>query len=107
MDSLDYNDLPEEGSIAALTLAELTAGPLAASTPSEAAVRTERLQWAEGKFEAIPFDAAAARTYGRIYAAVVESNQKPRGGLSRGLPLYTRNPADFASIATIVTIVKV
>ena len=118
MDSLDYNDLPEEGSIAALTLAELTAGPLAASTPSEAAVRTERLQWAEGKFEAIPFDAAAARPYGRIYAAVIESKQKPRGGravdfliaataLSRGLPLSTRNPADFASIATIVTIVKV
>lgn len=116
--SIDTDDLPAEASIAALTLAELTAGPLSATNPSERAVRLERLQWAEGKFEAVPFDAAAARAYGRIYAAAIAADQKPRGAravdlliaataLSRGLPLYTRNPADFSSIATLMEIVAV
>ena len=110
--------LPAESAIAAITLAELTAGPLTAATPMERATRIERLQWTEGKFEAIPFDVPAARAYGRIYAATLATNRKPRGGravdlliaataLSRELPLYTRNPADFSSIAEIVEIVGV
>jgi len=116
--SLDLDDLPEEASITALTLAELTSGPVSTADASQSAKRLERLQWAEGKFEAIPFDAAAARAYGRVYAAVLRAKQKPRGGravdlliaataLSRGLPLYTRNPVDFTSVADLMEIVSV
>lgn len=110
--------LPQTSSIAALTLAELASGPLSTSDPAEQAERLERLQWAESKFEAIPFDAAAAHAYGRVYAAAITARQKPRGAravdlliaataLSRGLPLYTRNPADFRSLAALMDIVNV
>lgn len=116
--AIDAKRLPIEASIAALTLAELTSGPLATTNASERAKRLERLQWAEGKFEAVPFDTAAARAYGRIYVAAMTAKQKPRGGravdlliaataLSRGLALFTRNPSDFASIASVVDIVVV
>jgi tRNA(fMet)-specific endonuclease VapC len=117
--SIDSSDLPIEASIAALTLAELTCGPLALVTAAERAERLERLLWAESKFEAIPFDVAAAHAYGRVHsAAVADPRHKARAmraidllvaatALSRGLPLYTRNPADFSSVAGLVEIVAV
>jgi predicted nucleic acid-binding protein len=107
--------LPQASSIAALTLAELTSGPLSTSDPSQRAELLERLGWAESKFEAIPFDAAAAHAYGRIYAAATAAKQKPcdaravdlliaATALSRGLPLYTRSQADFTSVSTVMEI---
>jgi hypothetical protein len=120
IDFTDISDdtLPQLASIAALTLAELTSGPLSTNEPVERAERLERLQWAESTFEAIPFDVAAAHTYARVYAACLTTKQKPRGAravdlliaataLSRGLPLYTRNPADFTSVATLMKIIGV
>ncbi len=100
-------DLPVEIAIAAVTLAELTAGPHATSDPLERARRQDRLQRTEATFEPLPFDAAAARAYGRVYASVVAAGRKARGSravdlliaataLARELPLYTCNPADFA-----------
>jgi predicted nucleic acid-binding protein len=116
--SIGDDRLPVEASITSLTLAELTSGPLAAMSSAERAERLERLQWTEGKFEAIPFDVAAAHAYGRVYAAAMSAKQKPRGSravdlliaataLSRGLPLYTRNPADFSSISGLMEIIAV
>jgi predicted nucleic acid-binding protein len=111
-------ELPEEASITALTVAELTAGPLSTADTIERGRRLERLQWVESTFEAIPFDVAAARAYGRICAAVLAASQKPRGGravdlliaataLSRALPLFTRNAADFKGLAELMEIVAV
>jgi predicted nucleic acid-binding protein len=116
--TINREHLPIDASITALTLAELTTGPLSAQSTAEAAVRLARLQWVEGTFEALPFDVAAARSYGQIHAAAVHAKQNPRGGravdlliaataLSRGLPLYTRNPADFSSVADLMEIVAV
>jgi predicted nucleic acid-binding protein len=116
--SVQPNELPAESSITALTVAELTAGPLSTNDSSERARRLERLQWVETTFEAIPFDVAAARAYGRIYAVSLAAMQKPRGGravdlliaataLSRGLPLYTRNAADFKGLAELMEIVAI
>jgi predicted nucleic acid-binding protein len=110
--------LPAEASITALTVAELTAGPLATTNTTERGRRLERLQWVESTFEAIPFDVAAARAYGRIYAAAMAANQKPRGAravdlliaataLSRALPLFTRNAADFKGLAELMEVVAV
>ena len=115
---IDDDDLPSEASISAVTLAELTAGPHSTNHVSERAKRLERLQWAESTFDAIPFDARAARAYGRIYAAVASTSRKPRGAravdlliaataLSRNLPLYTRNAPDFAGLVDLVDIVAV
>jgi predicted nucleic acid-binding protein len=116
--TIERERLPLEGTIAALTIAELTAGPVAASDAVQRAQRLERLQQTEALFETIPFDRAAAHAYARIYAAAMLVNQKPRGSravdmliaataLSRGIPLYTRNPHDFGAVATLMEIVAV
>ena len=99
------NELPSELAITAITLAELAAGPLATNDPEEQARRQDRLQRAESTFQALPFDTAAARAYGRIYATVIAAGRRPRGRqvdlliaatvLAEGLPLYTCNPGDF------------
>lgn len=100
------SELPEELAVSAVSMAELAAGPHAAADPSERARRQERLQAAEATFDPIPFDAAAARAYGRIYNAVVEAGSKPRGrravdlliaatAVAASLPLYTCDAGDF------------
>lgn len=107
-------ELPDELAIAAITLAELAAGPHATSDAAERARRQQQVQMAEATFEALPFDSAAARAYGRIFNATVQLGRKPRGravdlliaatAAAHGLPLYTRNPADFAGLEDIVTV---
>lgn len=119
LELIGARDLPIECAISAVTLAELAAGPHAATNPAERARRQDRLQRAEGTFDAVPFDTAAARAYGRIYAAVVTaSGRKARGrraidlliaatALAEGLPLYTCNPDDFDHLDDLLGIVPV
>ncbi len=109
--------LPAEAAITTMTLAELAAGPHATADPVERSIRQERLQWAEATFDAFPFDIAAARSYGRVYALVRSARRQPRGRLadlmivaiaaSQQLPLYTRNPDDFIALEQMVTVVPV
>ena len=98
--------LPEEPAISSVTLAELAAGPHATSDEDERARRQDRLERIEALMEPLPFDAAAARAYGRIYAATRSRGRNPRGAraidlliasvaLANGLPFFTRNPDDF------------
>lgn len=116
--TIDPDLLPDEWAITAITLAELSAGPHATSDPAERARRQDRLQRVEATFEAIPFDAAAGRAYGRIYQAVISAGRRARGGRAvdlliaavasaQDLPLYTRNPADFVGLEDEVVIVPV
>jgi len=118
LDLIDPADLPTELAISALTMAELAAGPHATSDPAERAKRQERLQRAESTFDPLPMDGAAARAYGRVYAAVAAAGRKARGrravdlfiaatALAAGLPLYTRNPDDFAGLSDLIEIVCV
>ena len=119
-------ELPEEMAISAVTLAELSAGPHEVRPDTEqdayfeAAERARRLdvlQRAEHEFDPIPFDAEAARIYGRVAAAVIGAGRKPRGRLAdlmiaataiaEGLPLFTTNPKDFVGLETLLTIVPV
>jgi predicted nucleic acid-binding protein len=115
---IDANALPAEIAIAAVTLAELAAGPHATSDVSERARRQDRLQRAEAAFDPFPFDAAAARAYGRVYAEVVSGGRKARGrravdlviaatAIAAELPLYTRNPDDFDGLAGLLEVVAV
>ena len=100
--------LPGEPVISAVTLAELTIGPLVARSPAERARRQAVLQQAEADFEPLPFDAAAARAFGTVAAAFRSRGRKPTArafdaliasvALANGLPLYTANVADFAGI---------
>lgn len=116
LDRIDPADLPLELAVSAVTLAELAAGPHATSDPAERARRQDRLQRVESTFDPLPFDAAAARAYGRIYAAVTAAGRKARGrraidlliaatALAGELPLYTCNPDDFDQLAATLDVV--
>src|SRR5260370_29387109 len=109
--------LPEEASVSAITLAELVAGVHATHDPNERAARQDRLQRVEATLEALPFDAEAARAYGRVFAAITGARRKARGkrasdlliaaaALSVGLPLYTRNIHDFSGREAVVDSVE-
>lgn len=118
LERIDPDLLPDEPAICALTLAELAAGPHGASDADERARRQERLQRVEATFDPLPFDATAARAYGRVYAAIAAAGRKARGrravdmliaavALAGALPLYTRNPGDFAGLENLLEIVEV
>lgn len=118
LDMIDPGRLPREIAISAITLAELAAGPHATSDVGERARRQDRLQRTEATFEPLPVDGNVARAYGRVYAAVAASGRKARGrratdlliaatALAADLPLYTRNPADFAGLSALLDIVAV
>lgn len=117
LDTVDPARLPSEVAISAVTLAELSAGPSAASDPAERARRQDRLQRVEAVFDPLPFGVDAARAYGRIHAAVVAAGRQPRGrfadlliaatALAESLPLVTRNAEDFAGLQSLLTIVEV
>ena len=118
LERLDASWLPTELAISALTMAELAAGPHATSDSAERARRQDHLQRAEATFDPLPFDGAAARAYGRIYAAIVATGRKARGpravdlliaatALAANLPLYTRNADDFRGIEHLVVVVAV
>lgn len=118
LDRLDPSELPIEVAVSVLTMAELAAGPHAASDADERGRRQDRLQRAEATFDPLPFDGEAARAYGRIYAAVTASGRKARGAravdlliaataCAASLPLYTRNSADFVGLEDLVDVVVV
>jgi predicted nucleic acid-binding protein len=118
LDIIDPALLPRELAISAITLAELAAGPHAARDSDERARRQDRLQRTEATFEPLPVDGNVARAYGRVYAAVASGGRKARGrratdlliaatAVAADLPLYTRNPADFAGLSELLDIVVV
>lgn len=100
--------LPAQPLITAITLAELSVGPLVAESDEERAARQAHVQQAEADFDPLPFDAAAARAFGRVAASLRRSGRKPAAraydaliaatALSNDLPVYTCNPDDFAGI---------
>jgi hypothetical protein len=72
----DAAHLPAEPLITAVTLAELSVGPLVASTEQERAARQAHLQQAEADFDPLPFDAQAARAFGRVAASLRRAGRK-------------------------------
>jgi hypothetical protein len=107
----DPASLPDEPVISAVTLAELSVGPLVAKTEEERAARLAHLQLAEADFDPIPFDAAAARSFAVVASSLRAAGRKPSArafdaliaatAISRGLPLHTCNPSDFAGIPSL------
>lgn len=108
LERLDEADLPGEPLITAVTLAELSVGPLVANEDGERAARQARLQQAEADFDPLPFDAEAARAFGRVAASLRHAGRKVQAraydamiaaiAIANRLPLYTVNPADFEGI---------
>lgn len=114
LDSIARDRLPDETAISAITLAELAAGPHAVTDEQERGRRQDRLQWAASRWDPLPFDGEVARAYGRIYATLRARRRASRRrvpdlliaatALAHDLPLFTRNPDDFAGLEAIVQI---
>jgi predicted nucleic acid-binding protein len=104
----DPKVLPDIPTITAITLAELSVGPLVATSDSERAARQAHLQQAEADLDPLPFDAAAARAFGGVAADIRSVGRKTKArsydaliaaiAISNDLPLYTVNPSDFLGI---------
>ena len=107
----DARQLPGEAAISAVTLAELSAGPLVTRTDPDRAARQAHVQQAEADFDAIPFDAPAARAFGQVAADLRTAGRKPSAraydaliaatAIANDLPLYTVNPADYTGITSL------
>ena len=123
---IDPAELPAEVAISAVTLAELSAGPHEVrrneeqsdyDEHAERARRLDILQRTENEFDPIPFDADAARIYGRVCAAVISAGRKPRRrvadlmiaaiAITEELPLFTTNPDDYRGLDDLLTVVPV
>ena len=108
LERVDPRDLPEQPVITAVTLAELSVGPLVAEGDQEQVARQLRLQQTEAAFEPLPFDVAAARAFATVAASLRRSGRKARArtfdamiaatALAHRLPLHTCNPQDFEGI---------
>lgn len=115
---LDPVVLPIASAVTTLTLAELSVGPLSTDDPDERIQRQARLQRAEAELAPLDFDTSAARSYVAVYERARRLGRSPRGrravdlliaavAVSRGLPLYTRNPDDFAGLEGLLDVVAV
>lgn len=104
-----------ELAISAASLAELHFGVLVARSDGVRAERLRRLGVIERTFEALPVDAATARHYGRLAAAVTAAGRSPRARVmdlliaataaSNDARLATRNAGDLVGIEDLVEIV--
>jgi tRNA(fMet)-specific endonuclease VapC len=105
---VDPEALPDAPLISAITLAELSVGPLVTDDAEERARRLAQLQQAEADFDPVAFDADAARAFGRVAASLRRNGRKPAAraldaliaatAIANDLPLYTCNPEDFDAI---------
>ncbi len=100
--------LPPEPLISTITLAELSVGPLVATSDDERARRQAEVQQAESDFDPIPFDRDAAHAFARVSMSLRSSGRttKARGfdaliasvAMANHLRLFTCNPNDFEGI---------
>jgi len=103
-----FEALPDSAFITAVTLAELSVGPLVATNDEDRAARQAHLQAAEADFDPLPFDAAAARAFGGVAASLRRNGRKATAraydamiaatAVAADLPVHTCNPSDFAGI---------
>lgn len=103
-----------QGAISAASLAELHFGALVAADPDERARRSQRLGVIEATFDPLPVDAAVAREWGHLAAAIVHRGGEPRRRAmhlviaatanAHRVPLLTVDTADLAVIDDLVTV---
>src|SRR5712691_11115 len=103
-----------EGAISAASLTELHFGVLVAASDDERARRSQRLGIVEATFDPLPVDAAVAREWGRLAAALVGRGGKPRRRAvdlviaatanAHQVPLLTLNAKDFDLLADLVDV---
>jgi hypothetical protein len=105
-------DPEDEVAISVVSIAELHFGVLVAGSDEARAIRLRRLAVVEEVFDPLPFDATVARECGKLHAAVVQRGGQPRRrsfdlviaatANVHGVPLLTKNAADFKLIEDLV-----
>lgn len=105
-----------EGAVSVVSLAELHFGALVAASSDERARRAQRLGVIESTFDPIPVDAAVAREWGRLAAAVAERGGQPRRRVMdlviaatanvQGVSLLTADEADLAIVGDLVSLAR-
>jgi predicted nucleic acid-binding protein len=114
---IDSRLLPVEAAVSSVVLAELAQGVAMTKDPAEMMARAQRLADVEAEFAAVPFDREAARRFGTLVALTVKANRNPRPrrmdlmiaatAAAQGLPLFTRNAADFKGLDQGVEVISV
>ena len=104
----------DEVAISVVSLTELHFGVLIALDEEARANRVKRLGIVESNFDALPFDAAAARECGRLHAAVARRGGQPRRrafdlaiaatASVHGVPLLTHDAKDFQIVEDLVDV---
>ncbi|MCC9308584.1 type II toxin-antitoxin system VapC family toxin [Kitasatospora sp. RB6PN24] len=117
LDLLDPASLPVVPELTAISVAELQQGVAMAGDAASRAGRREELGAALADFDPLPFDGEAATRYGTMVALTVAAGRDPRPrrmdlmiaaiASARGLPLYTRNAADFRGLDSVVQMVPI
>lgn len=110
----DPRMLPEVAEISAMTLGELSAGTHTTSNVTERGRRQMQVQTAEALFDPLPFDAAAARAFGRVVGDLHAAGRKAAvrtkdaviaaTALANNLPLYTVNVRDYRGIEDLIVV---
>jgi toxin FitB len=108
------SDPGEDTAISVVSLTELHFGVLVAADDDTRARRIRRLGIVEQHFDALLFDADAARECGRLHAAVAQRGGQPRRRALdlaiaatanvHDVPLLTYNTKDFAIVKDLVDI---
>jgi hypothetical protein len=105
---------PGDVAISAVTLAELHFGVLLAKDDFTRQYRLRRLGIVEATIQSLPIDSAVARAYGTVAGIVRAIGRQPRSrtmdlliaatALAHGLPLFTRNAADFTGLQALIEV---
>lgn len=98
-------DLPEEGLVSVVTVAELRVGVLVAEEPDVRAQRMRTLSEVE-RIDALPVDDDVGRAFAEIVAAARQDGRRPKildalvaaTARALGVPVYTQD-ADFDGMA--------
>jgi predicted nucleic acid-binding protein len=115
--SLRTDVLPTEGTISAITVAELSIGWIEGKS-RERINRQRLIQAAEAQFNVLPFDARSARIYADVYDSFYSTYRRgatrdshdlmiAATALAHQLPLYTCHPRAFAGLDGLIEIVAV
>ena len=115
--TLNPRDLPRFPALTSITMAELHQGIAMAKDPLVRAARTEQLGAALTEFTPLKFDDEAAARYGTLVTLTIAANRDPKPrrldlmiaavASASGLPLYTRNAADFKGLESMLEMVAV
>ena len=115
--AVDVPHLDGDLAVSAASVAELHFGALVTDDPDVRAERLRRLTLIEHLYTPLPIDAAVARSYGNLAAAVARSGRQPRARVmdlliaatahANDASLVTRNPDDLRGVEHLVEIVTV